>query len=1124
MAYPLHRSSDRAQGAAFGIAGVPASPRLPQIERDVLAYWETDDTFRASVDKNPAGENGANEFVFYDGPPFANGLPHYGHLLTGYVKDVVPRYKTMRGKRVERRFGWDTHGLPAELEAMSQLGIKTKDEILEVGIEAFNDACRSSVLKYTAEWREYVTRQARWVDFAGDYKTLNPTYMESVVWAFKKLYDSGLVYEDFRVLPYCWNDQTPLSTHELRMDDDVYQTRQDPAVTVGLDVTSVPDAGADAGLRTGDKLLVWTTTPWTLPSNLLVMVGPEIDYVVVEAAATGSLERYVLAEARLDAYARELTDSGEQEPRVVARLTGRDLLGAAYTPPFAYYLGHERAHRVVEADFVTTTDGTGLVHSAGAFGEDDKIVCDREGVAAVMPVRADGTFTHPVDEYAGLQVFDANAPIIDHLKARTRGEELAGSTTPGTVLLRRESYAHSYPHCWRCRQPLIYMGVSSWFVEVTKIKQRMLELNEQISWTPEHIKHGQFGKWLENARDWSITRNRFWGSPVPVWKSDDPAYPRIDVYGSFDELERDFGHLPRNAAGEPDLHRPFVDDLTRPNPDDPTGRSTMRRVEDVLDVWFDSGSMPYAQVHYPFENAEWFEHHYPGDFIVEYIGQTRGWFYTLHVLATALFDRPAFRTSVVHGIVLGSDGRKMSKSLRNYPDVNEVFDRDGSDAMRWFLMASPILRGGNLVVTEEGIRDAVRQVLLPLWSTYYFFTLYANSAADGVGYVAKPVAADRVPGLVALDRYLVARTHDLVATVTAQLDTYDIAGACETVREHLDVLTNWYVRTQRDRFWAEDADAFDTLYTALEVLCRVMAPLAPLLTEEVWRGLTGDRSVHLAEWPSQGAPAGANVRCAEADALVADDALVAAMDEVRAVVSTTLALRKANALRVRQPLARLTVAVEDPAALADYTGLLASELNVKQVDVLQLDAGTAERFGITERLAVNARAAGPRLGRGVQAVIKAAKGGAWRRSVGGDGVGSVVVATDDGDVPLLETEYELTTVVAEGTAGSDESTASVLPGGGFVVLDLALDEALRAEGYARDVIRDVQDARKAAGLEVSDRIALELDVPAAHVTDVEAHRELVMRETLAVRLAVTGVDGQRAVRVAKSVETTGEGA
>ncbi len=564
---------------------VSSTPNFPELEERVLAYWKDDDTFRASVEQRDPGENGENEFVFYDGPPFANGLPHYGHLLTGYVKDLIPRYQTMRGHRVERRFGWDTHGLPAELEAMSQLGLKTTEEIHELGIEKFNEACRASVMKYTGEWRDYVTRQARWVDFDNDYRTMNPDYMESVMWAFKQLFDKGLVYEGFRVLPYCWNDETPLSNHELRMDDDVYQNRQDPAVTVGV------------RLETGELALVWTTTPWTLPSNLAVMVGPDIDYVVVESDATGTTERYVIGEARLPAYAREFGD----EPVIVERLKGSDLLGRTYTPPFSYYLGHENAFRIVAAaEFVTTTDGTGLVHSAGAFGEADKIVTDREGIEPVMPVGKDGAFTHPVDEYAGMLVFDANLAIIEDLKQVTRGEA-SGSVTEGTVLLRRETYDHSYPHCWRCREPLIYKGVSSWFVEVTAIKQRMLELNEEIRWVPDHIQHGQFGKWLENARDWSITRNRFWGSPVPVWRSDDEQYPRIDVYGSFEDLERDFG------VPVTDLHRPYIDELVRPNPDDPTGKSMMRRVPDVLDVWFDSGSMSFAQVHYPFENADWFE-------------------------------------------------------------------------------------------------------------------------------------------------------------------------------------------------------------------------------------------------------------------------------------------------------------------------------------------------------------------------------------------------------------------------------------------------------------------------------------------------------------------------------------
>src|SRR4051794_11314008 len=665
MAYPLHDAA----------AGVPASPDLPAVERRVLDYWTADKTFAASVEARDAGPKGANEYVFYDGPPFANGLPHYGHLLTGYAKDVVPRYQTMRGHRVERRFGWDTHGLPAELEAQRLLGITDTSQIEEMGLAAFNKACRESVLRYTGEWREYVTRQARWVDFDHDYKTLDVTFMESVIWAFKRLYDQDMAYEGYRVLPYCWRDETPLSNHELRMDDDVYQSRQDPALTVGL------------RLETGELALIWTTTPWTLPSNLAIAVGPDVDYVTVEPGPGSALagERVVLAQSRLGAYAKELG-----EATVVASVKGRDLAGRRYTPPFDYFAGHENAHQVLLGDFVTTEDGSGIVHMAPAFGEDDMVACEAVGIAPVVPVDSRGRFTTEVPDYAGLQVFEANKPITADLKAGT-GPLERSPAEQRSVVVRHETYEHSYPHCWRCRNPLIYKAVSSWFVRVTEFRDRMVELNQEISWTPDHIKDGQFGKWLSNARDWSISRNRYWGTPIPVWVSDDPAHPRVDVYGSLAELEADFGRVPTNEAGEPDLHRPFIDELTRPNPDDPSGASTMRRIPDVLDVWFDSGSMPFAQVHYPFENADWFEHHYPGDFIVEYIGQTRGWFYTLHVLATAIFDRPAFRACVSHGILLGDDGRKMSKSLRNYPDVREVFERDGSDAMRWFLMSSPVL-------------------------------------------------------------------------------------------------------------------------------------------------------------------------------------------------------------------------------------------------------------------------------------------------------------------------------------------------------------------------------------------------------------------------------------------------
>ncbi len=1073
---------------------VPASPSFPALEDAVLAHWAADGTFEASVTARSPGQKGSNEYVFYDGPPFANGLPHYGHLLTGYVKDVVPRYQTMLGRHVERRFGWDCHGLPAEVEAERQLGITHKSQIEELGVAAFNDACRTSVLRYTDDWRRHVTRQARWVDFDNDYKTLDTDYMESVMWAFKTLWDKGLVYEGFRVLAYCWRCETPLSNTETRMDD-VYRQRQDPAVTVGLPLTGGPHAGA--------RLLVWTTTPWTLPSNLAVAVGPDVEYSVVEpveGAFAG--QRLVLASARVAAYARELGES----PTTVATVLGRHLVGTTYTPPFRYFEGHPNAFRVLTADYVTTDDGTGAVHVAPAFGEDDKLVTDAAGIEAVVPVDGQGRFDARVPDYAGQHVFDANAVIISDLKAATRGEP--SPVALGTLLVRQETYDHPYPHCWRCGNALIYRAVSSWFVAVTQFRDRMVELNQQIDWVPGHVKDGSFGKWLEGARDWSISRNRFWGSPIPVWTSDDPSHPRTDVYGSLEELERDFG------VRVTDLHRPFVDELTRPNPDDPRPegeRSTMRRVPEVLDCWFESGSMPFAQVHYPFENAEWFEDHYPGDFIVEYVGQTRGWFYTLHVLATALFDRPAFRTALVHGIVLGDDGRKMSKSLRNYPDVTEVFARDGADAMRWFLMSSPVLRGGNLVTTEAGIRDGVRQVLLPLWSTWYFLALYAGALRPtaGEGDDVAGVDGDGGPGVVGrwrtdsthvLDRYVLASLRELVTDVRAQLDALDVAGACESVRVFLDLLTNWYVRRSRERFWGngDDArDAVDTLHTVLEVLTRVAAPLLPLTTEEVWRGLTGGRSVHLTDYPDP------------AD-LPDDPELVTAMDAVRGACSAALGLRKAGGLRVRQPLPRLTVAVPGGAGevLASLASLVADEVNVKDVALVDADDDAAGGFGVRVQLAVNARAAGPRIGKQVQAAIRAARAGDFTVTAGPDG--DVVTA---GGVELLAGEYELTTAVADdagGGAGAARATAT-LPTGGFVVLETAVDDALAAEGWANDVVRLVQDARKAAGLHVSDRIALVLEVPAEREAWARAWSARIGHQVLATTVSVaTGADDVRA--------------
>ncbi|MDY5785490.1 class I tRNA ligase family protein, partial [Corynebacterium sp.] len=835
---------------------------------------------------------------------------------------------------------------------------------------------------------------------------------------------------------------------------DSYRDRQDPTVTV-----TMPFTGAREGYpatKTWEAhpelhdaaAIAWTTTPWTLPSNLALAVGPEIEYSLVEVAEDGAEgfagAKLLLATNLVGAYAKELGS----EPTVLATFTGAELEGLEYTPVFDHFADHANAFMVLVADYVSTEDGTGVVHQAPAFGEDDMATTQRYDIDLVIPVDADGKFTSLVPEYEGTLVFDANRDIIRDLKAKNR-------------VLRDQTIVHSYPHSWRSGEPLIYMALPAWFVKVTEIRDRMVELNQEIEWIPSHIRDGQFGKWLEGARDWNISRTRYWGSPVPAWVSDNPEYPRVDVYGSLEELERDFGTRPAS------LHRPHIDELVRPNPDDPTGKSMMRRVPDVLDCWFESGSMPFAQYHYPFENVEEHDARQPADFIVEYSGQTRGWFYVQHVLSTALFDRVAFKKVVAHGIVLGNDGLKMSKSKGNYPDVNEVFDRDGSDAMRWFLMSSPILRGGNLIVTEQGIREGVRQALLPIWNAYSFLQLYASTEARW------SVDSDNV-----LDRYILAKTHDLVANVGEALSDTRIADACDEVRQFADTLTNWYVRRSRDRFWeGQEAhpEAFDTLYTVLEVLTRVTAPLLPYISEVMWRGLTGGRSVHLADFP-------------QANDLPADDALVENMDATRAVCSAASSVRKSNKLRNRLPLPKLTVAVPNSAQLEDFAATIRDEVNVKDIELTD-DVDSAGTFEVV----VNAKAAGPQLGRDVQRAIKNVKAGNYVRE--GD---NVVV---DGDI-VLTPELYTERLVAE----NPDFTARVeTPGGadGLVVLDTTVTPELEAEGWAADVIRGLQDARKNEGFEVSDRISVELVVPQEKKEWADRHADRIAAETLATSFVVS---------------------
>lgn len=1028
---------------------VPSWPQFAATEEATLADWAAEKTFERSVQARPAGQAGANEYVFYDGPPFANGLPHYGHLLTGYVKDAIPRHRTMLGRRVERRFGWDCHGLPAETEAEKELGVSGRGPITEFGIDRFNDYCRTSVLRYTHEWERYVTRQARWVDFANDYKTMDLSYMESVMWAIKSLYDKGLLYEGYRVLPYCWECETPLSNFETRQDD-AYRDRQDPAVTVAFSLID-SDEGPEV-LRTAVELWAWTTTPWTLPSNLAVAVGPDVDYSVFDRAG----RHVVVGSGTVDSYAEQLEGA-----TAVATVQGRDLVGRHFRPLFDYFAGAPHAFVVLGADWVSTDEGTGVVQLAPGFGEDDQVTCAAAGIDVVCPVDDRTRFTSEVPDFTGLQVFEANQPVIRALRSQ-------GS------LVRADSYVHSYPHCWRTDTPLVYKAVSSWFVAVTAIKDRLLECNQQITWVPAHVRDGSFGRWLEGARDWSISRNRFWGSPLPMWKSDDPAYPRLDVYGSLDELEADFGVRPT------DLHRPAIDALTRPNPDDPTGRSTMRRVTDVLDCWFESGSMPFAQVHYPFDNQQWFEDHFPGDFIVEFIGQTRGWFYTLHVLAVALFDRPSFSTCLAHGIILGSDGQKMSKRLRNYPDPAEMFAEHGADAMRWALLSSPVVRGGDTVFGEKAITDAKRAALLPLWNAWYFFSLYAN--ADG-----RTAVIGRTDALGLLDRYVLAKARQAVVGTSTAMDAYDIPGACAAVESFLDALTNWYIRRSRDRFWgtagraSDSADAFDTLATVLEVLCRLAAPLLPLETEVIWRGLVGMgtslTSVHLTDWP-------------DPDTLPDDEVLVARMDRIRDVCSAGHSIRKAAGRRARLPLASLTVVAPDAAELEALGPIVADEVNVKAVH-FRTDV---DRYA-SRNLTVVFKEAAPRLGPQTPNVAAAARAGDWELLDGGRArVGPAV---------LEPGEYELR------LDASSAATTRSLPGpSGLVVLDIDTDAALEAEGTARDVVREVQKARRDLGLAVTDRIALTLTAPAGVTAAVRAHQEWIAEQTLATSFDIgEGEDG-----------------
>ncbi|MDR1694676.1 MAG: isoleucine--tRNA ligase [Lactobacillaceae bacterium] len=1010
---------------------VKAKADFVELEKEVLKFWEKNKTFEKSVDNR----NGAEEFVFYDGPPFANGTPHYGHIMVSYVKDVVARFQTMHGKKVERRLGWDCHGLPAEMSAEQQLGVSGHKQIEEYGIEKFNNFCRKDVLKYANIWVDMLKRIGRWVDFDNDYKTMDLTFMESVINNFKQLYEKGLVYEDYRVLPYSWAAQTPLSNFEVNQG---YKDKTDAAITVLFK------------LDNGDKILVWTTTPWTLPSNLMLAVGADIDYAVMNEDG----QNYILAKALVGKYKKQLENAVE-----VKTIKGVDLLGMGYEPMFPYFAGYKNkgAFRVLTGDFVSTEDGTGVVHIAPGFGQDDFDVCKGcLNVPLVCPVDEGGKFTAEVPDYQGMQVFDTNEPIMQRLKEEGR-------------LVKKENYVHSYPFCWRTDTPLIYRVMSSWFVRVTDFRDDMVAVNQQITWVPDHIKNGRFGKWLEGARDWSISRNRFWGAPIPVWKSDNPKFPRIDVFGSTAEIKE------KTGFDVTDLHRPYIDNVVYPNPNDTSGKTMMRRVEDVFDCWFESGSMPYAQVHYPFENKEWFESHFPADFIVEAMDQTRGWFYTLTVLATALHNKPAFKNCVCTGLLMAEGGQKLSKRLKNYPDPNEILDTIGADTLRWFLVSSPVLKGGNLAVDKEGkeIAKAARFALIPMWNAYYFFTLYANAEE----YKAKEISRSSE----AIDNYILSKLKNLASSVRRNMDTYEVATACSDITNFMETLNNWYIRRTRERFWDGDEQAFDVLYTVLVNLTKILAPLLPYAAEVVFKDLTKEESVHLCDYPAL-------------DGIKVDDKLVQDMDFLQDLSSAGKFIREEKNIRNRLPLTNLTVVGDNLEFLNDeYKDIIKDELNVKNVSI----DNELSKYATTT-VYLYTPVLGKVLGKDMGAVMAAYKSGDWKLNDGG----TLSIAGKTLTPDMFEVRLEMKENVSGKSFADNKAVA---------VLNTTITDELKREGMARDFVRLVQTLRKDKDFNVSDRIELSYKTSDAELAKaLKENRDYVSEQVLAVRINDNASSGTEA--------------
>jgi isoleucyl-tRNA synthetase len=1037
---------------------VDTKVNFPKMEEGILDFWQKNKIFEKSVSQRGDGTP-ESEFVFYDGPPFATGLPHFGHFVPSTIKDIIPRYQTMKGKKVERRFGWDCHGLPVENIIEQDLGINSKTEIEKFGVAKFNEACRAAVLRYVKEWRQTITRLGRWVDFDNDYKTMEPDYMETIWWVMKSLHEKGLLYEGHYILPYCPRCSTVLSNHELNLGG--YKDVHDPAITIKFKIKG----SRELGVGSGDiYFLAWTTTPWTLPSNLALVLGPDIDYVLIETTSTP--EHYILARERLQAYFKETS-----EYKILWSKKGSDLLGVEYEPLFPYFKDAANAFRTYPGDFVSTDDGTGIVHTAPGFGEDDARVLKGTGIPVICPVDAECKFTEEVSDYAGVFVKDTDKVIIDRLKEEGK-------------LYKRDQILHAYPHCWRCGSPLIYRAVGSWFVNIEKIKKDRLKSNSEVLWVPEHIRDGRFGKWLEGARDWAISRNRYWGGPLPIWRCEECG--KLICVGSRKELEELSGVYPE------DLHKHFVDKITFPC----ACKGTMRRVPEVLDCWFESGAMPYAQSHYPFENKAFFESHFPSDFVSEGLDQTRGWFYTLTILAAALFKKPAFKNCVVSGLVLASDGKKMSKSLRNYTDPIEVINTFGADALRLFLIHSAVVKADDLRYSDDGVRDVMKSIILPLWNAYSFFVTYAN--IDGI-------TAERAPERPGnpLDQWILSEAENLAEKVGSAMDAYDLSRAIDPILEFIDFLNNWYIRRSRRRFWraiekeggdTDKIEAYGTLYEVLKILIAVAAPFMPFTTDAIWQNLRkkdDPESVHLSDFPVPRE----NRR---------DRSLEFRMASVQKAVSMGRALRSQYNIKVRQPLRMAELVTrnsDEKSALLEMAEIIREELNVKNVSFSDNEEDLVE-YGVK----ANFRVLGKELGKDMNAAaarIEALSQDEIRGLLEGASL-SLDLELPDGRTRAVEITADKLDI-----RRNEKANLRILNEGTLTVgLDTEITPELSMEGDIRDLIRGVQNSRKEMGLNVTDRVTLTVFGPDKLKKAWDSLGESVAEETLAVKTLWAKTEGQ----------------